>query len=825
MAAMRPPRLAGLAVAFAGGVAVACGPAWAWWCGAAASLWLLRRWRGLRALAIVSLVGGALAAGEAATRALAQAAVAARVDDGVEDVIVGLAIGPVERDGGGGLRFAVELEAAGARVLVSVAAGDEASPEMAEVWPGDRVEVRGAMRRPRGVRVPGAPDASLWAAARGVVALVGAGPEDVRVLARAAAMTAWRPAGQLQRRMADRITAALAARDGGGVVRALVTADRGAMGEEDAARYRDTGTSHVLAVSGLHLAAIALLAFSLVRRAWARVTPLALRVDATRAAAAVAAPLAIVYTVVTGAPASAVRALLVVLIVLLGAALDRRARLIDALGAAAIAMLAVQPSLLWDASVQLSFAATVALGVAVDRGRPRPRRIAARAVRAAADLCRASLWTWAATAPVVAYHFGAIAPVGPIANLVAVPAVELVALPVGLAGALIGELWDGAAVLLLAVAAAVIARVGGALAHLAAWFPPVAVPRPDALELSLMAAVLLAAAGWARAREDRGAGRRARAALVVALAALAACCAWRETAPLRQDDLRATFLDVGQGDAAVIELPGGGAWLIDAGGLPFAPDTGGDAAAAQRLVESPGRDAVVRYLLHRRVRHIELAVLTHAHPDHYRGLAAVARAIDIDELWLARPDDEHPHPPELALLLDQLRARGTRVVSPPAGTVLERAGAALTVLAPEADGGAVADAPWRSANDNSIVLRIGFAGRRILLTGDLEEEGEADLLDRHAGAALAADLVKVGHHGSRTSSSPELVAAVRPRWAVISCGVQNRFGFPHADVVRRWQGAGARVLRTDQVGAVTLTVSPRGSMEVASVDPDPTAAE
>ena len=313
---------------------------------------------------------------------------------------------------------------------------------------------------------------------------------------------------------------------------------------------------------------------------------------------------------------------------------------------------------------------------------------------------------------------------------------------------------------------------------------------------------------------------------MAALLGLAACWLWRGTvAPRLRDDLRATFLDVGQGDAAVIELPGGGAWLVDAGGLPFAPDTGGDVAAARRLAESPGRDAVARTLLHRGVRRLELVILTHAHPDHVGGLAAVARAVDIDELWLARPHPDAPLPPALAALLDDLRARGTRVVHPPAGTILRRAGVALTVLAPEPDGGAVADVPGRSTNDNSIALGVEFGGRRLLLLGDLEEEGEEELLARHGAGALAADLVKVGHHGSRTSSTPALVAATRARHAVISCGVQNRFGFPHPDVVARWRAAGARVWRTDQAGSITLTVSPRGAMEVASVDPCPTAAE
>ncbi|HEU5058112.1 MAG TPA: hypothetical protein VFU21_16385, partial [Kofleriaceae bacterium] len=108
------------------------------------------------------------------------------------------------------------------------------------------------------------------------------------------------------------------------------------------------------------------------------------------------------------------------------------------------------------------------------------------------------------------------------------------------------------------------------------------------------------------------------------------------------------------------------------------------------------------------------------------------------------------------------------------------------------------------------------AGRRLLFPGDLEEEGEEDLV-REQGAGLAVDLVKVPHHGSRTSSSDGFVAAARPRWAVISCGAQNPFGFPHPEVVARWRAAGAEVLQTDRAGTVIATVAPDGRMEVAGL--------
>ncbi len=781
-------RLAVLAAA--GAVGIAAAQAFGGWkvALAAAALAAGSGFAGRRraSAALLAVCVGALAAGrEASERERARAALSG-VEDGVEDAVEGHVRGPVAREPGE-VEFLLETER-GAGVLVSLR--HEAGEEEPDILPGDRAVVRGLLRWPRGFRVPGAPDAEHWAAGRGAVALLAG---DAARAEWWPGWSPWRIATWMQRRLADRVEQP--------ALRALVTGDRGAMSEAEAARWRDSGAAHVLAVSGLHLAVVALLAFAAVRRGWAAVPALALRLEPARAAALVGAPLAVAYTAATGAPPSAVRAMWVVLLFFAGVLLDRRVRLADALGAAAILILAPCPSALWDPSVELSFAATAAVGLALS-GR--------RAGGWLRTTITSSLWAWLATAPITAVHFGQIAMAGPVANLVAVPAVELCALPVGLVGALAGELWPGGGAALVALAAAVIERVSSGLANLADWIPPLAVAAPGRLELAAWCAALSAAAVWARGP------RRARRGALVALvaAAVVACGAWlwwSAIAPARRQDLVAALLDVGQGDAAVIEVPGGGAWLIDAGGLPFA--RGGDPAAARRAAEAPGRQAVLRYLGARHIRRLDLVVLSHPHPDHVRGLAALVGAVPIGTVWLARPDPDRPLPAELSATLAALAARGTRLVHPPIGTAWRQGGAAIAVLAPGEGGVAAAD-PVLSENDASLVVRIEFAGRRLLFAGDLEEEGEAALLARRD---LAADLVKVPHHGSRTSSGAALVAATHPRWAVISLGSQNQFGFPHPSVVARWRAAGAAVLRTDQVGTVTATVAPDGRMEVAGL--------
>jgi competence protein ComEC len=286
------------------------------------------------------------------------------------------------------------------------------------------------------------------------------------------------------------------------------------------------------------------------------------------------------------------------------------------------------------------------------------------------------------------------------------------------------------------------------------------------------------------------------------------CAIWTiARAPAPVGALRVTFLDVGQGDAAIVELPDGGVWLVDAGGhanagsLVKASATG---AIIERALASAGRDR------------IDIAIVSHPHPDHYAGLAGMT--VPIGEVWSARevePADEGSGR-AFARLVDTLEARGTREVCPPLGVAATRAGVELVVWAPryQATEGGVAIAaadPVRSVNDNSLVVELRFANRSIVFAGDLELEGEELLV---AAGVPRADVVKVAHHGSPTSSSIAFVEATAPEIAVISCGRGNMFGFPSADVVARWREVGAEILRTDLLGAVTVTVDSAGVLAV-----------
>jgi len=481
----------------------------------------------------------------------------------------------------------------------------------------------------------------------------------------------------------------------------------------------------------------------------------------------------------------------------------RRASAGPTIAAAALVLLAANPLELCDPSLQLSLASVVGLALGARGLGPG----AARA-RPAGVVRRLALWLWrfvaatiaatAATAPLVAHHFGEVAPLSPLGNLALVPIVELLVVPVGLGGATAGAIWPPLGKLPLAAAGlaarAALAIAGGFRAHAPLWL----CRTPDGLET----AALTAAGGLALMA--CGAPRAARrlpacAALAAALVAVGSLAA-RDVARRRARELTVTFLDIGQGDAAVIEAPGPAVMLIDGGGVRDGSfDTGA------RIVEP--------FLRARGIGRVDVVALSHPHPDHLNGLFRVLERFDVGAFWSSGDDGRNPEYRRLVALSD---ARG--VARPEVRET--RLGAATVVpLGPfesAPDGSERIAAPaGLSVNDASLVLRVAFAGRGVLFAGDLEADGEGELAGRReAGQRVAADVLKVPHHGSRTSSTPELIEAVSPALAVISLGWHNQFHFPAPEVVARYAARGVRVLRTDRDGAITVVVSPDGHIAV-----------
>ncbi len=695
---------------------------------------------------------------------------------------------------GAGWRFVADLAtvdglASDGRLAVSIAAGD---PELA---PGDRVRFAARLRALRGTRNPGVPDPAFALRALGVeaLALVGSGA-DIRRDAS--------PTGGPRRLAyaAHRALRAAIQRELGGppaaFLQTAVLGERRGVAPEIEDGFRAAGATHVLSVSGLHLAAVAMLLFVAARAAAARVRGLPLVADPRAIAALVSLPALAFFTLMTGEAVATERSALMLAIGLAALLIGRRARPGPTIAGTALILLVLQPLQLFDVSFQLSVASVAGIALCARGLAPRrSERRAGRAARAFRWLRRfgaATLAATAATGPLVAHWFGEIAPLAPLGNLALVPLIELAVVPIGLAGATAGALWRplGHWPLLLA---GITARAALAIAALFREHAPLWVCRfPDALETAAATGGgLLALIALGRPGARRWPAAAALGLALTCAVSLTVRDLWRR----HRRALVITFLDVGQGDAAVIEAPGGAVMVIDGGGTRDGTfDTGA------RIVEP--------FLRARGIGRLEVVALSHPHPDHLNGLFRILQRFPVGAFWSSGDDG---HNPEYRRLLAIASASQVPTAAPRARAL---GSAWIDPLAPFVDG-VIAPPPGLSVNDASLVVRVAFAGRAALFPGDLEADGEGELAGRPTlGQTVAADLLKVPHHGSRTSSSDELLDAVRPGIAVMSLGWRNQFHFPAPEVVARYAARGIRTLRTDRDGAITVAIDPGGAIQV-----------
>ena len=548
----------------------------------------------------------------------------------------------------------------------------------------------------------------------------------------------------------------------------LLLAQRDGLDREVRDRFARAGLSHLLAISGLHVALIAGILLILAG---------ALRLGRGRGAAVAGLGTA-GYVAFLGAPHSAARAAVQILLVLGARATQRPARTEALIAAAALALLAADPGALFSPGFQLSFAGVAGI---LSMRRPFLRaldrlagvRIGGRRVGAwLADGLATSLAATVATAPIVAWHFGRVAPVGVLANLVAIPLLSAAVPAMALAMA-VGVVWVPAG-RFLGGAAVVLLDALDATARIAAGVPGATVLVPGSVALLLAGA---AGAGWLATRRlgrTRPWVRRLVWAGVAAVTLL--------LAPLRPsaDRVEVHAIDVGQGDAIAIRSPAGRWILVDAG------------VATDRF--DAGARLVVPYLSRHGARRLEGLILTHPDADHIGGAASVIRALR--PRWVMEPGLPAPKAGYLALLRDAAEHRRSWVAAR-RGMELEVDGMRLEVLYPA---GAVDS---DDANDGSVVVRVVYGEFEALLTGDAPAAVERMLVRRY-GRALESDVLKVGHHGSRTSTTPELLDATTPALAVISAGRRNRYGHPHRSVVARLEAAGIPVARTDRHGSVMV---------------------
>jgi len=613
----------------------------------------------------------------------------------------------------------------------------------------------------------------------------------------------------------------------GAILKAMLLGDDNWLDPGTAAAFQESGTYHLLVISGLHVGALAFGLFWLFS---------CLRPPRWLETLMVASCV-VVFTVLANARVPAVRAALMICLYLMARLVYRERALLNSIALAAFFLLVLHPSDLRDPGFQLSFLAVVIIGAVAapiaewtivpyrqavygleEKERDPlfeavqsqfrqdvrvlldyfcdPSRLSQRRWRffralllkaisgalAVAEAAVAVFFMQAGLAFLMAAYFHRVVWSGMVANLLILPLTGLI-LPLGFLVLVASALWSPAAVagarmlgFLVTVLHATIDW--SARLPLLDW----RVPAPPVWLVMVFLFVLCLIAVLVQKR------LRPVWLPVAALLPLGLILTLAPYTPrLVPGRLEVTALDVGQGDSLFITFPRGHTMLIDGGGeipIPGEPPPRFD--VGERIV-SP-------YLWSRYMKIIDFVVLTHAHWDHLGGLLSVLLNYRVGELWIG------PGPSDAGLerLLELAKRRGIPVVRHQSGERKEVDGVEIMVLSPDADW-----RPKRVSNNDSLVLRLGYGTRHILLPGDVESRMERRLVAEEL--PIASEVLKVAHHGSKTSTTAPFLSRVGPRFGIISVGAYGRFGHPNQEVLDTLEGAGVKTYRTDLDGSVTVS--------------------
>ena len=561
--------------------------------------------------------------------------------------------------------------------------------------------------------------------------------------------------------------------------------------------FSQTGTSHILSISGLHVSMVASAAYFLMLLLLKSSEYLMLRFSIIKIAAAASLIPVFLYGLIAGMGAPVLRSTIMALAFLTAMMLGKIRDLYNILYGAALMILVWSPEALFDISFQLSFSAVMALIYIVPRfsgaelsflesAHPWIQSIFRRIYL----LLLVSVAATAGTLPIIVYYFHQISTVTLMANLICVPLLGMVTLIPALAAMLMAPVTPFLAGWFIKVASfftGIGVDIVNRLAAVPGSFINFVEPRlPEMLLYYIVLLLLIHIFELTDQKNDTTFVTRHRGllkgALLLAVLLIFADITYWYIRDQHSREMTITALDVGQGSSTLVEYPGGIRMLIDGGGFP-------DSAFDM------GKFVIAPFLHFKRIRNLDIVVLTHPHPDHLQGLIYIINNFNVKEIWTtgAQADDDLCRLWEKTIFNYGIKVRKVSSQTPPQRI----SGAKVEFLWPDSP---ARDFPYPKINDASLVMKICFGNHRFLVTGDISSDVEYLLIS--SGINLKSDLLFVPHHGSVHSSSRKFIHAVSPKYAIVSSGKNNVFRHPHPDVLNRYRDSGTLLSRTDLQGAI-----------------------
>jgi competence protein ComEC len=561
-------------------------------------------------------------------------------------------------------------------------------------------------------------------------------------------------------------------RDSAGFLMSIVTGERSFLTKESRDAFNSTGLAHILSISGAHFGLLLLIMFGffrfLIKRlSYKMLVRLTLYVTPSQIAAALCVPVMIAYLGISDMSLPSIRAFIMITLFLFGLLIQRKGFWLNTLLFAAVVIILIQPDAVLDLSFQLSFIAVLCIGLITEQQRDRAAEqqgIKAKVLSYCSSALKISLAATIGTAPLVAYYFHYFSIISPATNLIITPIIGFVILPLALMSSFVFLVFG------IFPIHPVIDKftdiILSAVKHIAGLsFVDVKIAAFPLILLIMFYVGILVYIVF-----------RGRKIFAVAAGIAVLPFVFYSFQLFEQSGIKITYLDVGQGDSAVIELPDKRTFAVDTGRSGF--QTAG-------------------FLRYRGIKKIDAIILSHGQSDHAGGIKYLLRNFEVREVW---DNDRLSYPEEFP----EFKRRGLQ-----RGDIIEGKGYKITVFHPYEEFYTL-HSDSNDENNDSLIFRVQGRKNSFLFSGDVEEEGEEDAA--HIGEALKSSVLKVAHHGSRTSTTEIFLGAVSPDAVVISVGRKNTYGHPHEETLDAL--ADVMVFRTDRDGAIGIKELSDGSLRI-----------